>query len=76
MGSHLVMKRELRRKKRLTTGMNGAAFFCFGAGRGGAGTKIHGAGHFRGGACQGVAWRGKQYVNAEVNVLGNLSKTF
>ena len=56
--------------------MNGAAFFCFGAGQGGegdiffgagrvgAGIKIHGAGHFRGGA-----GRGKQYVNAEVNVL-------
>ena len=58
-----------------------AAFFCFGAGRGGAGDiffgagrggggiKIHGAGHFWGGACRGGAGRGKQYVNAEVNVL-------
>ena len=53
----------------LVAGMNGAAFFCFGAGRGGAGIKIHGAGHFRGGACRGGAGRGKQYVNAEVNVL-------
>jgi len=63
--------------------MNGAAFFCFGAGRGGAGDiffgagrggvwiKIHGAGHFRGGAFlgPGMRGRGKHYVNAEVNVL-------
>ena len=56
-------------------GMNGAAFFCFGAGRGrryffwgGAGIKIHGAGHIFGAGHAG-AGRGKQYVNAEVNVL-------
>ena len=46
------------------SGMNGAAFFCFGAGRGGVGDIFFGAG-------QGSKFtgRGKQYVNAEVNVL-------
>ena len=47
----------------------GAGQEIFSSGRGGAGIKIHGAGHFRGGACRGGAGRGKQYVNAEVNVL-------